>query len=104
MMSLPMLHVVFAKVEHDLKEETKVDGFQEPGSFSQRVTYLAPKEVRANKFQQIKLDLSRQLSKKYFSQVIERLVAVSLNCRQSLAYFCRNSRLLNSRSSQYQVH
>ena len=44
-----MLHVVFAKVEHDLKEETKVDGFQEPGSFSQRVTYLAPKEVRANK-------------------------------------------------------
>ena len=59
-----MLHVVFAKVEHDLKEETKVDGFQEPGSFSQRVTYLAPKEVRANKFQQIKLDLSRQLSKK----------------------------------------
>ena len=51
-----MLHVVFAKVEHDLKEETKVDGFQEPGSFSQRVTYLAPKEVRAKKFQQIKLD------------------------------------------------
>ena len=29
-----MLHVVFAKVEHDLKEKTKVDGFQEPGSFS----------------------------------------------------------------------
>ena len=99
-----MLHVVFAKVEHDLKGETKVDGFQEPGSFSQRVTYLAPNEVRTDKFQQIKLDLSRQLSKKYFSQVIERLVAVSLNCRQSLAYFCRNSRLLNSRSSQYQVH
>ena len=49
MMSLSMLHVVFAKVEHDLKEKTKVDGFQEPGSFSQRVTYLAPKEVRENK-------------------------------------------------------
>ena len=43
----------------ELKEETKVDGFQEPGSFSQRVTYLAPKEVRANKVQQIKFDLSR---------------------------------------------
>ena len=56
---VPLLHVVFAKVEHDLKEETKVDGFQEPGSFSQRVTYLAPKEVRANKFQQIKFDQSR---------------------------------------------
>ena len=26
-------------------EETKVDGFQEPGSFSQRVTYHAPIEV-----------------------------------------------------------
>ena len=36
---------VVTEVEHDLKEETKVDGFQEPGSFSQRVTYLAPKEV-----------------------------------------------------------
>ena len=41
-----MLHVVFAKVEHDLKEKTKVDGFQEPGSFSQRVTYHASEEVR----------------------------------------------------------
>ena len=36
---------VITEVEHDLKEETKVDGFQEPGSFSQRVTYHAPKEV-----------------------------------------------------------
>ena len=37
---------VVTEVEHDLKEETKVDGFQEPGSFSQRVTYHASKEVR----------------------------------------------------------
>ena len=62
-----MLHVVFAKVEHDLKEKTKVDGFQEPGSFSQRVTYLAPKEVRANKFQQIKLDWQDSYRKKLLS-------------------------------------
>ena len=39
---------VVTEVEHDLKEETKVDGFQEPGSFSQRVTYHASKEVRIN--------------------------------------------------------
>ena len=39
---------VVTEVEHDLKEETKVDGFQEPGSFSQHVTYHASKEVRIN--------------------------------------------------------
>ena len=39
---------VVTEVEHDLKEETKVDGFQEPGSFSQRITYHASEEVRIN--------------------------------------------------------
>ena len=37
---------VVTEVEHDLKEATKVDGFQEPGSFSQHVTYHASIEVR----------------------------------------------------------
>ena len=37
---------VVTEVEHDLKEKTKVDGFQEPGSFSQQVTYHASEKVR----------------------------------------------------------
>ena len=85
------------EVEHDLKEKTKVDGFQEPGSFSQQVTYHASEEVRIyRKYSPV--------TNIWPFQVIGRVVETAVVCRQPLTYFCRNSKLLNSQSNQYQVH
>ena len=57
-------------IRHHNQETTKVDGFQERGSFSQRIHYQA------------------------FDDVISHLLNNSQNCWQSLSYECKDSRLL----------
>ncbi|XP_037092008.1 neurexin-4-like [Pollicipes pollicipes] len=59
-------------LEHDVRGDQLVDGFERRGSFVQDVTYEAD---------------MRQ---------VERLVNGSLRCRQELFYACRRSRLLNT--------
>ena len=59
-------------VHHRNEGTTHVDGFQEPGSFRQDITYDA--------------DMKQ----------LEALTNRSTNCFQTIQYSCRNSRLLNS--------
>ena len=60
-------------IRHLNEEATKVDGFDEKGSFEQTIHYAAPLEV------------------------IETLIESSVSCSQHLAYECKQSRLLNSK-------
>lgn len=59
-------------LHHRNEEETPVDGFQEPGSFSQNIIYDADGDQ------------------------IEALINRSSSCWQRLSYSCRNSRIFNS--------
>ncbi|XP_023338889.1 neurexin-4 isoform X2 [Eurytemora carolleeae] len=61
---------IVTTIEHDNEEDTKIDGFQEPGSFKQNIHYHAPWEF------------------------IEELVNISSSCSQYLRYDCKESRLL----------
>ncbi|KAL0271077.1 UNVERIFIED_CONTAM: hypothetical protein PYX00_008294 [Menopon gallinae] len=63
-------------IHHSNEKTTPVDGFQEPGSFVQEITYDA--------------DMDQ----------IEAFMNRSTSCRQRLHYKCKNSRLMNSPSSE----
>ncbi|EEB13815.1 Contactin-associated protein 1 precursor, putative [Pediculus humanus corporis] len=63
-------------IHHSNEETTPVNGFQEPGSFIQDITYDA--------------DLEQ----------IEAFMNRSTSCKQRLHYSCKNSRLLNSPSRE----
>ena len=60
---------------HNNEQTTRVDGYQEPGSFVQDITYDA--------------DMDQ----------IEALLNRSMSCHQRLMYSCKRSKLLNSPSS-----
>ena len=59
-------------INHSNEESTKVDGFQEPGSFNQIVHYDIAEEA------------------------INQLLQMSERCSQSLSYSCKKSRLFSS--------
>lgn len=61
-------------VHHSNQQTTPVDGFQEPGSFSQNIIYDASDDQ------------------------MEALINRSSTCRQNIQYACRASRLFNSPS------
>jgi len=65
-------------VEHSHMESTKVDGFEERGSFQQLIHYYAPNEM------------------------METLINRSSTCVQKLGYNCKRSRLLNTPVSESQ--
>ncbi|CAK1598381.1 unnamed protein product [Parnassius mnemosyne] len=67
---------VLTAIHHSATESSQVDGYQEPGSFRQDISY----------------DASRAQ--------IEALLNRSHSCSQRLEYMCRHSRLLNSPSDE----
>ncbi|CAG9559492.1 unnamed protein product [Danaus chrysippus] len=67
---------IITSVQHSAVSSTQVDGFQEPGSFRQDVTYDATRPQ------------------------LEALLNRSRSCSQRLEYMCRHSRLLNSPSEE----
>ncbi|XP_063360126.1 neurexin-4 [Cydia amplana] len=73
---------VLTTVQHSssVSQSTVVDGYQEPGSFKQDITY----------------DASRAQ--------LEALLNRSSSCSQRLEYMCRHSRLLNSPSEESNFH
>ncbi|RZF46692.1 hypothetical protein LSTR_LSTR002555 [Laodelphax striatellus] len=68
---------IVTTLHHSNEENTPVDGFQEPGSFRQDITYDADENQ------------------------IEALINRSTTCRQRLVYECKQSRLFNSPSGEH---
>lgn len=64
-------------LQHSNQQTTSVDGFQEPGSFRQDIQYDANDDQ------------------------IEALVNRSSSCRQHIQYACKNSRMFNSPSEEF---
>ncbi|GBP09577.1 Neurexin-4 [Eumeta japonica] len=71
---------IITAVQHSVSSSTTVDGYQEPGSFRQDITY----------------DASRAQ--------LEALLNRSHTCTQHLEYACKHSRLLNSPSDEASFH
>ncbi|XP_045766174.1 neurexin-4 isoform X1 [Maniola jurtina] len=71
---------ILTSIQHSAVQSSQVDGYQEPGSFRQDITY----------------DASRAQ--------LEALLNRSHTCSQRLEYLCRHSRLLNSPSDETNFH